>query len=63
LHATTQILAHLYEFAVLFFKLEEEEKPRLLLHLPKVFVKTADFASASGSGCRLVEATLQGLIY
>jgi hypothetical protein len=44
---------------VLFFKLEEEEKPALLLHLPKLFAETADFGSASGSGYRLVVATVQ----
>jgi hypothetical protein len=47
---------------VLFFKLEEEEKPRLLLHLPKLFSETAVFSSASGLGCRLVEAFSQASV-
>jgi hypothetical protein len=42
------------------FKLEEEEKPALLLHLPKLFAETAVFCSASGFGCRLVVAFPQG---
>jgi hypothetical protein len=37
----------------------EEEKPSLLLHLPKVFAETADLRSASGLGCRLVVGFLQ----
>jgi hypothetical protein len=44
---------------VLFFKLEEEEKPALLLHLPKLFLKTAVFGLASVLGCLLVVASLQ----
>jgi hypothetical protein len=42
------------------FKLEEEVMPSLLLHLPRLFAETADFGSASGSGCRLVVALPQG---
>jgi hypothetical protein len=45
--------------AVCIFKLEEEENTALLLHLHKVFVETADFGSATGSGCYLVVATVQ----
>jgi hypothetical protein len=41
-------------FGVLFFKLEEEESPALLLHLPKVFVESAVSASAVGMRRRLV---------
>jgi hypothetical protein len=41
------------------FKLEEEEKPRLLLHLPKLFVDAAVFGSASGLGCWQVVAIAQ----
>jgi hypothetical protein len=44
---------------VLFFKLEEEEKPAPLLHLPKLFAETAVFGSASGLGCWLVVAIVQ----
>jgi hypothetical protein len=47
----------------LFFKLEEEEKLALLLHLPKLFAETPVFCSASGSGCRLVVATVQARAY
>jgi hypothetical protein len=43
----------------LFFKLEEEENPTLLLHLLKVKVETAVFGSASPMRCRLVVAFLQ----
>jgi hypothetical protein len=43
----------------LIFKLEEEEKLALLLHLLKVFAETAIFGSTAGLGCRLVEATVQ----
>jgi hypothetical protein len=41
------------------FQIREEEKPTLLLHLPKVLAETADFDSASDLGCRLVVAFLQ----
>jgi hypothetical protein len=41
------------------FKLEEEESPALLLLLPKLFVETAVFGSASGLGCVLVVASPQ----
>jgi hypothetical protein len=44
-------------------KLEEEENPALLLHLPKLFAKKAVFGSASGLGCWLVEATPQASVY
>jgi hypothetical protein len=40
--------------SVKIFKLEEEEKPALLLLLPKLFAETAVFGSAVGLGCRLV---------
>jgi hypothetical protein len=43
----------------LIFKLEEEEKSALLLHLPALSAETADLGSATGSGCRLVVATAQ----
>jgi hypothetical protein len=46
----------------LFFKLEEEEKPALLLHLPALFAETANFDSASCLGCWLVVAIAQGPI-
>jgi hypothetical protein len=35
---------------ILFFKLEEEGKLTLLLHLPKLFAETAVFSSAFGLG-------------
>jgi hypothetical protein len=38
----------------IFFKLEEEGMPALLLHLQKVFAEAPVFISASGLGCRLV---------
>jgi hypothetical protein len=41
----------------LFFKLEEEGKPALLLLLPALIAEAPVFGSASGLGCRLVEAT------
>jgi hypothetical protein len=44
----------------LFFKLEEEEKLTLLLHLPKLFAETVVFGSAFGLGCILVVAFAQG---
>jgi hypothetical protein len=44
---------------VLFFKLEEEEKPALLLHLLKLFVKDCFFVSVFGLGCLLVVGCLQ----
>jgi hypothetical protein len=44
---------------VLFFKLEEEGRPALLLHLLKLFAETADFGSAFGLGCMLVVAIVQ----
>jgi hypothetical protein len=47
----------------LFFKLEEEEKPTLLLHLPKLYAETADFVSESFSFCCLVVAFLQATVY
>jgi hypothetical protein len=43
----------------LIFKLEEEEKPALLLLLPKVFAEIAILGSTSGLGCRLVVAAAQ----
>jgi hypothetical protein len=46
---------------VLFFKLEEEEKSRLLLHLPKVFAETAVFGSVLWMRCWLVVATVQAV--
>jgi hypothetical protein len=46
---------------VLFFKLEEEENPALLLHLPKLFAETAVFGAASLMRCRLVVATVQAI--
>jgi hypothetical protein len=46
---------------VLFFKLEEEENPALLLHLLQVFAETAFFGSGSGSGLVLVVATVQAI--
>jgi hypothetical protein len=45
----------------LFFKLEEEEKPALLLLLPKVRAETAVFGSAVGLGCWLVVAIAQAV--
>jgi hypothetical protein len=45
---------------VFIFKLHEEEKLALLLHLLKVFAESAFFGSASGLGCRLVVAFSQG---
>jgi hypothetical protein len=47
-------------FGDLFFKLEEEESPALLLHLPKLIVKPTVFGSASGLGCCLVVGFAQG---
>ena len=44
---------------VKIFKLEEEEKLALLLHLLKVFAETAVSTSAPGLGCRLVVASPQ----
>jgi hypothetical protein len=44
---------------VLFFKLEEEKNPALLLHLPKLLAETTVFGSGSGLGCRLVVASPQ----
>jgi hypothetical protein len=41
------------------FRLEEEENAALLHHLLKVNAETTVFCSASGLGCRLVEATVQ----
>jgi hypothetical protein len=43
----------------LFFKLEEEGMPTLLLQLPGLLTETAVFGSGSGLGCRLVVATAQ----
>jgi hypothetical protein len=48
---------------VLFFKLEEEENPALLLHLPKLVAETPVFGSASRMGCWLVVATVQAAVY
>jgi hypothetical protein len=48
-------------YCVLFFKLEEEEKSALLLHLPKLVVETVVFGSASGMGCLLVVASPQAI--
>jgi hypothetical protein len=45
-------------YGVLIFKLEEEEKPALLL-LQALFVEDCFFASAAGLGCWLVVATPQ----
>jgi hypothetical protein len=45
------------------FNLVEEENPALLLHLPVLIAETTVFGSASFLGCRLVEATPQGLFY
>jgi hypothetical protein len=42
------------------FKLDEEENPALLLHLPKLFAETPIFGSAPGSNCRLVVGIAQG---
>jgi hypothetical protein len=47
---------------VLFFKLEEEENPALLLHLPKLVSETTDFGSPSRMGCWLVVATVQAAV-
>jgi hypothetical protein len=44
---------------VKIFKLEEEEKLALLLHLPKLVAETAVSTSAPGSGCRMVVASPQ----
>jgi hypothetical protein len=44
---------------VKIFKLEEEKKLALLLHLLKVFAETAVSTSASGLGCWLVVASPQ----
>jgi hypothetical protein len=46
-------------FGLLFFKLDEE-KPALLLHLPKLFAETTVFGSASGLGGWLVVGFAQG---
>jgi hypothetical protein len=45
---------------VLFFKLEEEVMPALLLHLPKFFGKDCFFRSGYGMRCCLVVAVAQG---
>jgi hypothetical protein len=47
----------------LFFKLEEEGMPALLLHLPKIVAETADLPSAFGFCCRLVVAFLQAAVF
>jgi hypothetical protein len=44
---------------VFIFKLEEEEKLALLLHLLRVFAETAVLCSVPGLGCRLVVASPQ----
>jgi hypothetical protein len=41
------------------FKLEEEEKPALLLHLLAFYAERCVFGSASGCGCLLVVADSQ----
>jgi Ca2+/Na+ antiporter len=43
------------------FKLEEEEKSALLLHLRKLFAESAVSGSATVLGCRLVVATVQAI--
>jgi hypothetical protein len=48
---------------VLFFKLEEEEKPALLLHLPKLYAETTVFGSTSWMHCRRVVETVQAAVY
>jgi hypothetical protein len=45
---------------VLFFKLEEEENPALLLHLLKVVAETVDFGSVTWMGCWRVVGFAQG---
>jgi hypothetical protein len=47
----------------IIFKLEEEEKSALLLHLLLLFAENCFFGSAPDLGCRLVEATSQGSVY
>jgi hypothetical protein len=46
---------------VLFFKLVEEEKPALLLHLPRDFAETSVFCSAFGLGYKLVVGVAQAI--
>jgi hypothetical protein len=41
------------------FKLEEEEKLALLLHLPKLYAETADIGLAFGFYCLLVVGVAQ----
>jgi hypothetical protein len=50
----------LAETQKIIFKLEEE-KPTLLLLLPKLFAETAVFGSASGLGCWLVVGFAQAV--
>jgi len=45
----------------LFFKLEEEETPSLLLHLPALFADGCIFGSAAGLGCWLVVGVAQAV--
>jgi hypothetical protein len=53
-----QMPQHTQLYAIFIFKIEEE-KPALLLHLPKLVAETVVFGSASGMCCRLVVATPQ----
>jgi hypothetical protein len=46
---------------VLFFKLEEEETPAPLLHLPKLFAETTVLDSTSPMRCLLVVGVAQAM--
>jgi hypothetical protein len=48
--------------SVLIFKLEEEESPTLLLHLPKLFAETTVFGSGSGISWLLVVGFAQAAV-